>query len=94
MPFAVNGADATPDPFVATVIVLLLLLNVPDAPVEGAVNTTLAPDMGLVPASFTVTASAGRKGQIDSGSLRSRTGKRSDRSGGTRSDSSARRRLG
>ena len=54
----VKGADATPNPFVGTVIVLVLLLNVPDAPVEGAVNTTFAPDIGLVPASFTVTARA------------------------------------
>jgi len=28
----VNGADATPNPFVATVIVAVLLLNTPEAP--------------------------------------------------------------
>ena len=58
MPFAVNGADATPEPFVATVIVVVLLLNVPDAPDEGAVKVTFTPDNGLLPASFTVTARA------------------------------------
>jgi hypothetical protein len=56
--FAVNGADATPDALVATTIVAVLLLNVPDAPVAGAVNVTFTPDTGLLPASFTVTASA------------------------------------
>src|SRR2546427_7831749 len=30
--FAVNGADATPDAFVATTIVPVLLLNTPEAP--------------------------------------------------------------
>ena len=55
---AVNGAAATPDAFVVTVIVFVLLLKVPDAPVEGAVKVTLTPDTGLLPASFTVTASA------------------------------------
>src|SRR4029077_9284265 len=56
--FAVNGADATPDAFVATVIVAVLLLKIPDAPEPGAVNVTFTPDTGLLPASFTVTASA------------------------------------
>jgi hypothetical protein len=56
--FAVNGADATPDAFVATVIVAVLLLKTPDAPVPGAVNVTLTPETGLLPASLTVTASA------------------------------------
>ncbi len=56
--FAVNGADATPEAFVVTVIVFVALLNVPDAPDDGAVNVTLTPDTGLLPASFTVTASA------------------------------------
>jgi hypothetical protein len=56
--FAVNGADATPDPFVATVMVAVLLLNTPEAPAPGAVNVTLTPETGLLPASFTVTASA------------------------------------
>ena len=56
--FAVNGADATPDAFVATVIVAVLLLNTPDAPLPGAVNVTFTPATGLFPASRTVTASA------------------------------------
>jgi hypothetical protein len=56
--FAVNGADATPDAFVATVMVAVLLLNSPDAPDPGAVNVTFTPETGLLPASFTVTASA------------------------------------
>src|SRR4029077_3670755 len=55
--FAVNGADATPDAFVATVIVAVLLLNTPDAPAPGAINVTFTPETGLLPASFTVTAS-------------------------------------
>src|SRR5437879_11735524 len=56
--FAVNGADATPDAFVATMIVAVLLLNTPDAPDPGAVNVTFTPETGLLPASFTVTDSA------------------------------------
>src|SRR3989440_328220 len=56
--FAVNGADATPNAFVATVIVVVLLLNTPDAPDAGAANVTFTPETGLLPASFTVTASA------------------------------------
>jgi hypothetical protein len=58
VPFAVNGAAATPEALVVTVIVAVLLLNVPDAPAPGAVNVTVTPDIGLLPASFTVTASA------------------------------------
>src|SRR2546430_2548813 len=56
--FAVNGADATPNAFVATMIVAVLLLNTPDAPDPGAANVTFTPETGLLPASFTVTASA------------------------------------
>jgi hypothetical protein len=56
--FAVNGAVAIPEAFVATVIVAVLLLNTPDAPEPGAVNVTFTPETGLLPASFTVTASA------------------------------------
>jgi hypothetical protein len=52
----VNGADATPEAFVATVIVVVLLLNLPDAFDPGAVNVTFTPDTGLLPISFTVTA--------------------------------------
>src|SRR5260370_31366927 len=58
MPLAVNGADATPEAFVATVMVVELLLKRPLAPDAGAVNVTLNPATGLLPASFTVTASA------------------------------------
>jgi hypothetical protein len=54
----VNGAEATPLEFVTTVIVPVLLLNAPLAPVPGAVNVTLTPETGLFEASFTVTASA------------------------------------
>jgi hypothetical protein len=56
--FAVNGTDATPDAFVATTIVAVLLLNTPEAPDAGAANVTFTPETGLLPASFTVTASA------------------------------------
>jgi hypothetical protein len=56
--FAVNEADATPDAFVATTIVAVLLLKTPDAPEPGAVNVTFTPATGLLPASFTVTARA------------------------------------
>ena len=58
VPLAVNGADAMPDAFVATEIAVDELLNVPLAPLPGAVNVTSTPDTGLLPASFTVTASA------------------------------------
>ena len=55
--FAVNGADATPELFVPTVIVAVLLLKVPVAPDPGAVNVTFTPEMGLCRESVTVTAS-------------------------------------
>src|SRR3984893_13570400 len=55
---AVNGAAATPDAFVATTIVAVPLLNLPEAPAPGAVNVTFTPETGLLPASFTVTARA------------------------------------
>jgi hypothetical protein len=54
----VNGAVATPDAFVAIVIVVVLLPNRPDAPDPGAVNVTFTPGTGLLPISFTVTARA------------------------------------
>ena len=56
--FAVNGAAAMPDAFVATVIVAVLLLNTPEAPEPGAVKVTFTPETGLLLASFTVTARA------------------------------------
>src|ERR1017187_2793814 len=58
VPLAVNGADATPDPLVAIVMVTVELLNNPLAPLFGAVNVTFTPDTGLLPASVTVTAGA------------------------------------
>ena len=58
MPLAVKGAAATPEALVATVIVVVLLENSPEAPLPGAVNVTLTPATGLLPASRTVTASA------------------------------------
>src|SRR5438270_244055 len=57
MVFAVNDADATPDALVATVIAVVALLNVPDAPEPGAVKVTFTPETGLLPPSRTVTAS-------------------------------------
>lgn len=56
--FAVNGAEAIPDAFVATVMVAAALLNIPDDPEPGAVNITFTPETGLLPASRTVTARA------------------------------------
>jgi hypothetical protein len=53
----VNGADATPNTFVATAIVVVLLLNTPDAPDPGAVNVTFAPETGLLRESLTVACS-------------------------------------
>jgi hypothetical protein len=46
-----------PLPFVLTVIVLELLLNVPLAPEDGAVKVTEKPGTGLLNESVTVTAS-------------------------------------
>ena len=51
-----NRAEAIPDEFVVTVIVFVLLLKIPDGLVPGAVNVTLTPDSGLLPASLIVTA--------------------------------------
>ena len=56
VPFAANEADAIPALFVATTIVAVELLNVPLAPLPGAVNVTFVPGTGFPPASFTVTA--------------------------------------
>ena len=55
--FAVNGADAIPDEFVATVMVFVAFEKVPDAPDPGDVNVTFTPETGLLPASRTVTPS-------------------------------------
>jgi hypothetical protein len=54
---AVKVADATPAAFVATVIVDVLLLKLPEAPDPGAVNVTFTPETGLLLASVTVAAS-------------------------------------
>src|SRR5882757_1303890 len=53
---AVNGADATPEALVATVMVAVELENTPLAPEPGAVKVTLTPEIGLLLESFTVTA--------------------------------------
>ncbi|HEY1754035.1 MAG TPA: serine hydrolase [Bryobacteraceae bacterium] len=55
---AKKGAIATPELLVATVIVAVVLLNNPLAPVVGAVKVTFTPATGLLPASSTVTDSA------------------------------------
>ena len=59
VPLAVNvGAIATPDAFVVAMAVRAPPVNVPLAPVLGAVNVTVTPLTGLPPASFTVACSA------------------------------------
>lgn len=56
---AVNaGAVATPLAFVAAVTVVTLPVKLPLAPVVGAVNVTVTPLTGLLPASFTVACRA------------------------------------
>ena len=47
-----------PETLVATVVVVMLFGNFPDAPAPGAENVTLTPDTALLPASRTVTAGA------------------------------------
>jgi hypothetical protein len=54
----VNGAKATPDALVATVIVVVALLKKPLAPDPGAVNVTLIPGSGALLEFLTVTANA------------------------------------
>ncbi len=56
-----NGAAAMPEAFVGTVMLAELLLNVPDAPLAGAVKTTFVPATGLPALSVTVTPSAWAK---------------------------------
>ena len=53
--FAVKFAATIPEALVATVIVAVELLKVPEAPDPGAVNVTFTPDTGRLAASFTVT---------------------------------------
>ena len=55
---ALNGAEAIPDAFVDTAIVVVLLMKAPEGPLPGAVKVTLIPGNGLLPASLTVTAGA------------------------------------
>ncbi len=55
---AVNEAEAIPAALVGSVIVAVPLLNRPEGPVDGAVKTTLIPEIGLPDPSFTVTANA------------------------------------
>src|SRR5450631_151546 len=57
MLLAVKGADAIPEALVTTTMVVVLLLNKPEGPAPGAVNVTLTPGTGLLPASRTVTDS-------------------------------------
>ena len=52
-----NAALATPEAFVCTVMVLVPLPKTPEAPLAGAVKTTLVPTIGLNKLSVTVTAS-------------------------------------
>ena len=54
-------AEATPEAFVATVMVAVLLLNLPDAPEPGAVKVTFAPLTGLLEESRTVATSGAPK---------------------------------
>ena len=49
-----KASDAWPLALVVPMMVLLLLLNAPLAPLEGAVNVTDAPAIGLPKASSTV----------------------------------------
>jgi hypothetical protein len=56
--FAVTLSDNWPLPFVVAVIVIVLLLNFSLAPLDGAVNVTLAPDTALPKLSFTVATKA------------------------------------
>ena len=44
-----------PEAFVTVIRVLLPLANVPEGPVAGAVNVTVAPAIALLLASFTTT---------------------------------------
>ena len=53
-----DPANAKPEALVVTVIALMALLNVPDAPDSGAANVTLTPLTVFPAASFTVTESA------------------------------------
>ena len=53
-----KGAEAIPEALVVAVIALVLLLNVPEAPVPAGVNVTITPDTALPVASFTVTPNA------------------------------------
>ena len=56
MALAVNDADAVPVASVATVMVTVPLLEVPDAPEPGAVKATFAPSTPMLAAFFTRTA--------------------------------------
>src|SRR5438477_320265 len=56
--FAMNVFDFTPDAFAATMIYTLSLHDALPISDPGATNVTFTPETGLLPASFTVTASA------------------------------------
>jgi len=49
-----TGEMAMPLPSVMTLAVVVPFVNVPEAPLDGAVNVTPAPLIGLLPASRTV----------------------------------------
>ncbi len=49
-----------PEELVCTVMVAVVLLKRPEAPVDGAVKTTLTPETTLPELSFTVTASGAK----------------------------------
>ena len=63
---AAKGAKATPDPSVATEIVVVLLVNKPDGPLAGAVKVTITPTDGVFKESLTVTPS-GRGNAVEVG---------------------------
>jgi hypothetical protein len=56
--FALNGAEAMPDPLVATAIDAVKLENAPEAPEPGAENVTLMPANALPELFNTVTDGA------------------------------------
>src|SRR5437879_6623970 len=81
--FAVNGADATPDAFVATTIVAVLLLNTPDAPDPGA-ERYVHPGNRVVPRVLYRHCQRIREGCVDRCRLRRRPRVRRHRRRATR----------
>ena len=58
MVLAVKDSESAPEELVFPVIEAVLLLNLPEAPLTGAVKVTLTPEIGLPKLSVIVTASA------------------------------------